>query len=103
LPYLRMPPLYSAGSGWPLHWTPCKLAVRLYCMRRYSISLAHNLFYQSLFKRHMITVEMTATDDTRHTQKAHLISVQLIRRKQRGSLLPAALVGHLVGPKTRAC
>lgn len=22
LPNLRMPPLYSAGSGWPLHWTP---------------------------------------------------------------------------------
>jgi len=36
LPNLRMPPLYSAGSGWPLHWTPCKFAVsyhtRLYCM-----------------------------------------------------------------------
>lgn len=24
LPNLRMPPLYSAGSGWPLHWTPRK-------------------------------------------------------------------------------
>jgi len=49
----------------------------------------------------MITVEVTATDNTRHTEKTHLISVQLIRGKQRG-LTIAALVGHLVGPKN-AC
>ena len=72
-------------------------------MRRYP-GLAHTLIYSIkayLFKRHMITVEVTATDNTRHTEKTHLISVQLIRGKQRGLTIAGRVSWSLGRPKKR--